>query len=95
MLNNRLQEIAQKPDAPYIYAGSQYGSFLVGRSVDSYSLIVGAKENQIEKSIETLMIENERARQFGFTASELEREKKDTYSWYENGAKEADKTLSR
>jgi zinc protease len=94
MLNNRLQEIAQKPDAPYMYAGSQYSSFLVGRSVDAYSLFVGAKENQIEKSIETLMIENERARQFGFTATELEREKKDTYSWYENGAKESDKTLS-
>jgi zinc protease len=94
MLNNRLQEIAQKPDAPYMYAGSQYSSFLVGRSVDAYSLFVGAKENQIEKSIETLLIENERARQFGFTATELEREKKDTYSWYENGAKEADKTLS-
>lgn len=76
MLNNRLQEIAQKPDAPYIYAGSQYGSFMVGRSRDAYSLFVGAKENLIEKSIETLMLENERARQFGFTASELEREKK-------------------
>jgi len=94
MLNNRLQEIAQKPDAPYIYAGSQFSSFLVGRSVDAYSLFVGAKENLIEKSIETLMLENERARQFGFTASELEREKKDTYSWYENGAKEAEKTQS-
>ena len=94
MLNNRLQEIAQKPDAPYIYAGSQYGSFLVGRSRDAYSLFVGAKENLIEKSIETLMLENERARQFGFTASELEREKKDIYTMYENGAKEADKTLS-
>jgi zinc protease len=94
MLNNRLQEIAQKPDAPFMYAGSQYGSFFVGRTVDAYSLNVGAKENQIDKSIETIMTESERVRQFGFTASELEREKKDTYSWYENGAKEADKTLS-
>jgi zinc protease len=93
MLNNRLQEIAQKPNAPFMYAGSGYSSF-IGRSVDVYSLYVGAKENQIEKSIETVMTENERVRRFGFTASELEREKKDTYSLYENGAKEADKTLS-
>jgi len=93
ILNNRLQEIAQKPDAPFMYAGSGYGSF-IGRSVDVYSLFVGAKENQIETSIETVMTENERVRRFGFTASELEREKKDVYTMYENGAKEADKTLS-
>jgi len=94
MLNNRLQEITLKPDAPFIFAGSDYSSFLVGRTVDAYMLYVGAKENQIEKSIETVMTENERVRRFGFTASELEREKKDVYTMYENGAKEADKTLS-
>jgi zinc protease len=93
MLNNRLQEITQKPDAPFLFAGSEYSSF-IGRSIDVYGLVAGAKENQIEKSIETLMTENERVRQFGFTASELEREKKDIYAMYENGAKEADKTLS-
>ncbi|TFG42509.1 MAG: insulinase family protein, partial [Bacteroidia bacterium] len=93
MLNNRLQGITQKPDAPYMFAGSGYGSF-VGRSIDVYQLYVGAKENQIEKSIETVLTENERVRQFGFTASELEREKKDILALYENGAKEADKTLS-
>jgi zinc protease len=93
ILNNRLQEIAQKPDAPFMYAGSGYGSF-IGRLVDVYSLFVGAKENQIEKSIETVMTENERVRRYGFTASELEREKKDIYTMYENGAKEAEKTLS-
>jgi zinc protease len=93
ILNNRLQEINQKPDAPFLYSGSGYGSF-IGRSIDVYSLSVSAKENQIEKSIDVILTENERARQFGFTDSELEREKKDLYSLYENGAKEADKTLS-
>jgi zinc protease len=93
MLNNRLQEITRKPEAPFLYAGAGYGSF-IGRTIDVYSLSVSAKENQIEKSIEVLLTENERARQFGFTESELEREKKDLYTMYENGAKEADKTLS-
>jgi len=93
MLNNRLLEIARKPDAPFIYAGSGYGSF-IGRSIDVYSLYTGAKENQIEKSIEVILTENERVRQFGFTASELEREKKNILTFYENGAKEADKILS-
>ncbi|MCX6322372.1 MAG: insulinase family protein [Bacteroidia bacterium] len=94
MLNNRLQEIAQKPDAPFLYAGAGYGSF-ISRSEDVYSLSVGAKENQIEKSLEVVLTENERVRQFGFTATELEREKKEILSNYEKMAKEADKTESR
>jgi zinc protease len=94
MLNSRLQEIAQKPESPYLYAGAGYGSF-VGRTVDVYSLSVGAKENQIEKSLEVVLIENERVRQFGFTATELDREKKDVLSNYEKMAKESDKTESR
>jgi len=94
MLNNRLQEIAQKPESPYLYAGTGYGSF-VSRSLDVYSLSVGAKENQIEKSLNVILTENERVRQFGFTATELEREKKDILSMYEKMAKESDKTESR
>jgi zinc protease len=93
MLNNRLQEIAQKPESPFLYAGAGYGSFYC-RSVDVYSLSVGAKENQIENSLEVVLTENEKVRQFGFTPTELEREKKSLLSDYEKGAKEADKTES-
>ena len=94
MLNNRLQEIAQKPESPFLFAYAGYSSF-IGRSVDVYSLSVGAKENQIEKSIEVVLTENERVRQFGFTTTELDREKKDILSNYEKMAKESDKTESR
>ncbi|MFH0843190.1 MAG: insulinase family protein [Bacteroidota bacterium] len=93
MLNNRFMELTQKPDAPFMMAVSGYGSF-IGRSVDVYSLSAMAKENQMEKSIEVMMTENEKVRQFGFTSSELDRIKKDILTMYENGAKEADKTLS-
>ncbi len=93
MLNNRLQELVRKPDAPFLYAGSGYGPF-IGRTIDVYSLSTGAKENQIEKSMLTILTENERARRYGFTQSELEREKKDLYTLYETSAKEADKTPS-
>jgi zinc protease len=95
MLNSRLQEIAQKPESPFLYAGVGYGPFIAGKSVDAYYLSVGAKENQIEKSLEVVLTENERVRQFGFTATELEREKKDLLSNYEKAAKESDKTESR
>jgi zinc protease len=94
MLNNRLQEIAQKPESPFMYGYAGYGSF-IGRAIDVYQLAVGAKENQIDKSLEVILTENERARQFGFTQTELDREKKDVLSTYEKMAKESDKTESR
>ncbi len=94
MLSNRFQEIGQKPDAPFIYAGGNYSSF-VGRTTDTYILMAGAKENQMDKAFEILLSENERVRRFGFTASELEREKKSMVTMYENMAKEVDKTDSR
>ncbi|HUX94155.1 MAG TPA: insulinase family protein [Bacteroidales bacterium] len=93
MLNNRFQELTMKPDAPFLYAGAGYGDF-IGRSVDVYSLFAAAKENQLAKSIEAIMAENEKVRQFGFTSTELERQKMDVLTMYENGAKEADKVES-
>jgi zinc protease len=93
MLNNRLQEIGQKPDAPFLYAGAGYGSF-IGRTIDVYSLQAGAKENQIEKSLDVVLTENERVRRFGFTATELERQKRTILTNYEKMAKESDKTQS-
>lgn len=93
ILTARFTEISQKPDAPFMYAGPGYGSF-IGRAVDVYSLYAGAKENQIDKCIELLITENEKVRQFGVTASELEREKKNILTMLEKLAKESDKTES-
>jgi len=93
MLNKRLTEITRKPEAPFLMSGSEYGSF-IGRSVDVYGLYAAAKENRIEESLEVIMTENERVSRYGFTETELEREKKEIYIIYENGAKEADKTES-
>ncbi len=93
MLNSRLEEISQKPDAPFLYAGVGYGPF-IGRAVDVYSVSAGAKENQMEKSLEVILREDQMVKQYGFTATELERQKKDILSRYENMAKESDKTES-
>lgn len=93
MINNRLEEIGQKPDCPYIYAGTQYGEFLA-RTKDSYLGYAISKENQIEKSLETVMTENQRVKQYGFTASEFERQKTELLKRYENQAKEFDKMES-
>jgi zinc protease len=93
MLNNRFNEISQKPESPYVYAGAGYGRFL-SRSKDAFMVNSMAKESQIDKTLEILLSENQRVKQFGFTQTELDRQKEEIYSQYEKGAKEYDKTES-
>ncbi|HNW88759.1 MAG TPA: insulinase family protein [Bacteroidales bacterium] len=93
MLSARLKEITVQPDAPFIMAQSEYSNFLA-RSTDAYQLYAYPKENQIEKSFETLLLENQRVRQFGFTPTEFERTKEQMLNDYEKASKEFDKTES-
>lgn len=93
MLNDRLEELMQKPDAPLVFAGTNYGEFLA-RSKDAYLTYAQTKENQINQAFEVLLSENERVKRFGFTASEFERQKTKILTQYEKEAKEFDKTES-
>ncbi len=93
MLNNRLNEITQKPESPFVFAGSGYGRFLA-RNKDAYMINAMAKESQIDKSLELLLAENERVKRFGFTQTELDRQKEEILSQYEKASKESDKTES-
>ncbi len=93
MLNARLNELKQKPEAPFVYASTSYGRFLA-RSGDAYTSEAMAKENMIDKSLEVILQENERVKTFGFLNSEFERQKEEMLSNYEKAAKEADKSES-
>jgi zinc protease len=93
MIINRLQELNRKPESPFINAFTFYGNFMV-RSVDAYSSRAAVKENQIESAIATLVTENERVRQHGFTQPEFERQKTEVISRLERQLKEQDKTNS-
>lgn len=93
MMMQRLSEIKQKPDAPFVVATARYVGFL-GRTKDAYVSFAAAKENQIEESLETLLTEDRRVKLHGFTQTELERQKKALLSRFENAAKEAGKTES-
>lgn len=93
MLNERLDEIGQKPDAPFIMAGTEYGEFLA-RTKDSYLVWSQIKENQIDKGFQVILAENERVKRFGFTTGEFERQKSKLFTEYEKSAKEFDKTES-
>jgi len=94
MLNGRLFEISQKPEAPFLYASSNYGSFLA-KSKDAWQSYAVAKENKYNQTLSTLIQENERVKAFGFTENELKRQKSEILSRFEKFLKEKDKTNSK
>ena len=93
MFNNRLEEIAQKPDAPFLGADASKGNF-VGRSTDAFTLSAGVKDGGIETGLEALLVEAKRVDDFGFLQSELDRAKQNLIRGYERAYAERDKTLS-
>jgi zinc protease len=93
MINDRLEEISQKPDAPFLQGFSDYTKFIGDK--DALQLFAVAKNGQsVAKSTEVLLTENERVRKFGFTQTELDRAKKNLLSNMESAYNERDKTRS-
>jgi zinc protease len=93
MLNNRLSEITQKPDAPFVGAGASKGSFLA-RSQDAFTLAAGAKEGLIDTAVVALLNEARRVDQYGFLDAELARAKTNMLRGYEMAYTERSKTPS-
>lgn len=75
MLNDRLTELAQKADCPYLQGSASYGSYLLSKTKDAFELDVLPKEGQSEAAVKTALIEARRAAEFGFTATEYQRYK--------------------
>ncbi len=93
MLNQRLQELTQKPEPPFIFGNSSIGGFV--RGYESYSSFAVIGKPGIEAAVNALIEENERARKFGFTANELERTKMNMLKTMERAYNERDKSESR
>ncbi|HEX7938366.1 MAG TPA: insulinase family protein, partial [Gemmatimonadaceae bacterium] len=93
MLNSRLSEITQKPNAPFTGAGASKGSFLA-RDVEAFSLDAGVQDGGVERGLEALLVEAKRVDQFGFLQTELDRAKTNLLRGYERANAERDKTES-
>jgi zinc protease len=93
MFNQRLVEIAEKPDAPFLGADASKGNF-IGRSTGAFTLGAGVKDGEIEKGLEALLVEARRVDEFGFLQTELDRAKQNMIRGYERAYAERDKTQS-
>lgn len=92
MLGQRIQELTQRANPPFIFAGTFVGDFI--RGVEGVQSIAYLTKNGVEPAITALIQENERARRYGFTEAELDRTKKNLMKGMERSFNERDKTES-
>ena len=76
MMNSRLTEIKQQPNPPFLSATGRGSSFFVSRTKEAFTMSISCKENNVLGGIIAGVAAAERARQHGFTQSELDRAKK-------------------
>jgi zinc protease len=92
MLSQRMIELTQQADPPFIQGGSGMGKVVRGHRSFAISALLG-KAGYLP-AVNALVQEDERARQFGFTPSELERAKRIMLRNYERMYAERDKSDS-
>jgi zinc protease len=92
MLSGRLDEIAQAPNAPFLKAQTDRGLFVRTEEATSLDAIVAA--GGVERGLAALFTEVDRVARFGFTATELNREKLNLQRGLQRGVIEKDKSPS-
>ena len=92
LLSARLAELAQKPDAPYLAAGTNRSLFVSAAELTSMTAVV--PDGGVEKGLAALFTEADRMARFGFTETELERYKLATIRAYERLAASRDEHQS-
>ncbi len=92
MLNERLDEIARQPDAPFLAAASGVSSLV--RPVTASVISAQMTEDKALDAMESLVTEIERVRQFGFTETELARAEQQLLKWYQTQYNERENTDS-
>jgi zinc protease len=92
MLDTRLSELAQKPNPPFLGAGS--GTAPLVRSADAFSLGLAVPDTGVRRGLDAVLTEVERVERHGFTAPELARAKRSVLRRLEQSYAERDKAES-
>ena len=92
MFNARLNELSQRADAPFIGAGVDRGIFVRTKEVAMLSAMT--QPDRIARALEAVVTEAARVERHGFTATELEREKRNLLRVYDQALAENDKDES-
>ena len=92
MLNQRLSEAAQEPDAPFTSADASYGNYIFAKTKDAFDLSAMPKDmSQTAASVKAIVKEARKAAEFGFTDTEYDRYKENYLSQLEKQYSNKDK----
>ena len=93
MINNRLQELADGANPPFVYGFSYHGGTWA-RTKEAYQSFAMTKETGQLDALKALLTENERVKRFGFQQGEFDRAKKDILARMERSYNDRDKQES-
>ena len=93
MLNNRLQELQKQANSPFLFAGVSIDGLV--RTKDAYTAEAVVSDQGMSAGLNALLTEDERVKRYGFTSTELERQKTELLRQLEKMVKEKDKTESK
>jgi zinc protease len=92
LLNQRLRELTQKENPPFVYAFSGFDSY--ARGFESFIASIGMGNKDTTTGLKAFEEELERVKKYGFTKPELERAKTDMLNQMEQMYNERTKTES-
>ncbi len=92
LFNQRLRELTQKENPPFVYAYAGFGSY--ARGYEAFSAQIGTGDNSDLKGLTSFEEELERVKKYGFTQAELDRTKSTMLASMDRAFKEKDKTES-
>jgi zinc protease len=92
MLRARLTELTKSANPPFMFGSTSYSGMV--RTKNAYSSFAVVGPDGIENGLKTLLMENARVKQHGFTQSELDRYKEEYLTRMEKQFNESDKTES-
>ncbi|MBP7555200.1 MAG: insulinase family protein [Chitinophagaceae bacterium] len=92
LISQRLSELTQKENPPFIFANTSYSEFI--RGYNSFSSFAVLGEGSVQNALDALMEETNRARKFGFLQTELDRAKASLLNGAERAYNERDKSES-
>ncbi|MGZ8509645.1 MAG: M16 family metallopeptidase [Chitinophagaceae bacterium] len=92
LIGQRLSELAQKENPPFVFANTSFSEFIRGYSTFSSFAMVG--QGTVQEAVDALISETNRARQFGFLPAELDRAKANLLNNAEKAFNEKDKSES-
>ena len=91
MFSDRIEEILQQPNPPFIQAFMEDGEFFVAKTKDAITGLTIFSDNGQDQALATLYREMLRAARFGFTESEYERFQQEYLSQLEDTYAKKDK----